>query len=627
MYDIDISSGFASACTCLFANLPQLMFLKSMQGAEAIFLHLIHPLLRPYVPAIDEVTMVISSVFELFVLILYLPLEYLLFAWNRCTLAWTSWRSASNTGNPDVHEGLGSGSDNDSVDLTDQRLRPRKELDRAKLTEAQRLVLPILQDVDDAQERVRNRTRAQQAAQSQSSSQPSQGTRDNAISTAPLRTRRRILAQGSQSMHYAALPLGSKSTVVHHLTSGGVAQLAREAPTKVLANQPLGTSVGHEGHWMMNSPASRPSKQPEHQIWYPPLSSFEQQHSTPPPPYHIPSRTPSPVYPAFPAAYPFTPRLRTASLKDAPRAPTLPDIPTVVVGTSQELIDPSEFTIDEPRADPSMPRMSLSQESRASENLILEDFFQPALDPSIQATVSMDMDIEPQSKGDGSSAKQQSTDPENGLDITLLSPQDADDSTPRKRRKRTATSIRNRRGRNPATESPKPLRRSTRREHDSATNVERDVFGFTIRDDLDSVDTSTIGSTSTSRSTTPSMRKKTLARTKPELKPTHGEDFIFQTSDEESIKKKRKVKPSDTLIEDDGTLKRRIKQTDDPESEQRNVRGNVVISGPRNKKSHRGLTAKTNESTVTMKEKPQTVTTRTTRAGKRQGVQGEPKRR
>ncbi|KIJ57018.1 hypothetical protein M422DRAFT_86981, partial [Sphaerobolus stellatus SS14] len=61
-----------------------LMFLlvSRAHGAEAIFLHLIHPLLRPYVPAIDQVLSALSSLFELLVLITLLPWEYLIHLWS-----------------------------------------------------------------------------------------------------------------------------------------------------------------------------------------------------------------------------------------------------------------------------------------------------------------------------------------------------------------------------------------------------------------------------------------------------------------------------------------------------------------------------------------------------------------
>ncbi|KAF8524643.1 hypothetical protein BU17DRAFT_16379, partial [Hysterangium stoloniferum] len=53
------------------------LLLSRSHGAEAIFLHIIHPLVRPYVPAIDEILAALHSAFELLTLLLVLPWEYI----------------------------------------------------------------------------------------------------------------------------------------------------------------------------------------------------------------------------------------------------------------------------------------------------------------------------------------------------------------------------------------------------------------------------------------------------------------------------------------------------------------------------------------------------------------------
>ncbi|KAF8507598.1 hypothetical protein JB92DRAFT_2642512, partial [Gautieria morchelliformis] len=59
------------------------LIVSRSHGAEAVFLHLIHPLVRPYVPQVDSTLATLQSVFELVILIVCLPWEYVVHWWHQ----------------------------------------------------------------------------------------------------------------------------------------------------------------------------------------------------------------------------------------------------------------------------------------------------------------------------------------------------------------------------------------------------------------------------------------------------------------------------------------------------------------------------------------------------------------
>ncbi|KIJ57019.1 hypothetical protein M422DRAFT_40572 [Sphaerobolus stellatus SS14] len=426
---------------------------------------------------------------------------------------------------PNSNEQLGE----ERVESITTRLRPRNEPTRATLLEAQRRAQPILEDIDEAQGRVRNKTRGQKVA----AIVPTSGLKMDGHNVAPLRIRKRILEQSADAMSNINLPAGSQSTAVRHLDVTDIANLDRSSTTQQFPIQSGTRAAFNLLPFKDHSISSQMPHHPERQIWYPPLSSLEEEQGrTPSRGSRLPSRSQSPVYPPLPAAYPFTPRKRIVDPQDVP--PVAEQSRSRVAGGRRpnELIDPSEFDYDEPpQAGSSMPPKSLATESRASENLSLEDFFQAALGPSLQPA-PMDVDMENLLTGNDSSAKRKSMDEDTDTRKTA--------ANPKKRTKRAARAN----VKDAKRSAEVSLRRSTRNRDDSSstTTTERDIFGFTIRDDLESLDHSTL-TDSTSGSTNAPKQKKPLARTKPTLKITPEEDSttISDSSDEENVKKKRRV--------------------------------------------------------------------------------------
>lgn len=474
-------------------------------------------------PAIDDILFALHSVFELVTLLASLPWEFCLYFWHRSSTWFLSFlrRSPTDMGDHSSQSPFNLRlEDQDTCDLQ-KRLRPRVDPDGAHLMEGHQTAQAVLQKIDEAQERVRIRTRAQFAVSSH-------GHQKAVVTGAPLRTRRHLLEQVATETRRSP---GSKSTSVLHFDPAATGQGPKSFQHDVAmpAISPFGEFHNTE---RTESTFSRPIKRTGQEIWYPPLSSFEDPGHDHPPlfPRQAPERTPSPVYPPLPAAYIFTPRAnRHQSLP--PHAPSISPVRRRIVseGTTHELIDPSEFQTDRPQTGPSTFLESVAHDSREPEN---GQDFQVALDPSIHLA-DMDVDTETLSTGDGSSAKEQSTD-ENGFEIIPPQQENMGEITPKVRNKQKKQELASNGKKGRGQERPVFLRRSTR-SHDKTTTVERDEFGFTINSNQDSAD-------GTSTTHTRPSRKKPLARTKPALKSTPEEVISEESSDEESIKKKRRLK-------------------------------------------------------------------------------------
>ena len=525
----------------------------SFQGAEAIFLHLIHPLVRPYVPAVDHILATLHSVSELVSLILFLPLEYVLHWWHRWgwNRFWSSNKDRSNS-----EECLPDREDKEEIR---RRLRPRNELRQGRMREADRQAQVILQEIEDAQDRVRTRTENQPTAWNNVRTEPIHETRDTVSNVAGLRTRKRVLDRLNGLPGGVNQSPGSRSTGVHHLDPTTITQLARgPTPQLPFPDTPTVQPITCPSPPMrILTPSS--SGQSSHEIWYPPQTAFEARKNQSPSPESA-RRTPSPIYPPLPSAYRFTPR---RSDPQPPHIMTPSDLATPVPrrvstgGMSRGAVNAYEG-IDQfpggtsqaspPASTPLTDALLHVHDSHAHSRSVSMESFRQALEPSIQTT---DVDMETLSTRDGSSVNEESMEGE--VEVRLALHDVADASV-------TATVTRGKRGssREPSSgitrrshksiAPTRPVRRSERTRRDRSSSVETDEFGFTIRQDstpLEGLTTdSSLMSSFGSGSLAPGQsKKKPLARTKPALKSTQEEAYQSDSNDEESVKKRRKLRP------------------------------------------------------------------------------------
>ncbi|KAF8592110.1 hypothetical protein K439DRAFT_386326 [Ramaria rubella] len=302
------------------------MLITRSHGAEAIFLHIIHPAIRPYTPAIDDILANLHSVFELLVLLCFLPWEYVSDRWRNWKWSWNWFNKESthpDTDSPDDSRPGGS----EGLIEEPRRLRLRTGSQQSRLREAGRQAQTIFQDIEVAQDRVRTRSRSQHAAPGNVHNRPVPVS-GRAESSTGLRTRKRVLEYPRGLPVEAARPPGSRSTGVHHLDSATIAQLAGGP---ALEQSPMSPPVPNAQPPLRPfPPASIPtpssSSHSGHEIWYPPQSSYEDHARKSTPPRDFTRRTPSPVYPPLPSAYHFTPR-RSEPLPPPPRIVTPSNLP------------------------------------------------------------------------------------------------------------------------------------------------------------------------------------------------------------------------------------------------------------------------------------------------------------
>lgn len=496
-------------------------------------MHLIHPLLRPYVPAIDNILATLHSIVDLLTLIIFLPWEYALHWWHHrhWSLVWNKTVEPSDSG-----DCSSSDSDLEDNEVGRRQLRPRNRSHQARMKEANRQAQVVFQELDDAQNKVRTRARGQFLSNVRP--QPVREAQNLDGNTVGLRTRKRVLDYSSGLPDEAVRIPGSKSTGVHHLHPTTVSQPAQDPSPQLSPAFPNAPNT---------HPLSRPSSpiriptpvsssHSSHEIWYPPQSVFEGPEHRWTPPDTV-RRTPSPIYPPLPSAYQFTP---------PPRSVTPPDVATFIprqVSTGaipQEAFDAYEgidqFPGRSSQAGPSARVLSADRRTRPGES------FREALEPSIQA---MDMDTVTLSTRDGSSASEQFMDEDDGNRLrqrNMVEPSTRNTKRTRDGIRESALETRtNRRA------PTGPVRRSGRTRNETPSNLETDEFGFAIRPE-----SSTLKRLAINASLVPSLRTdllalgqsglKPLARTKPALKATQEEGSPAGSSDEESVKKKRKLK-------------------------------------------------------------------------------------
>lgn len=520
--------------------------------------------MRPYVPVVDNILATLQSLADLALLIICLPWEYVVHWWHR----W-SWRRIWIK----VHDNSPSRDRSPPEDNAEgrRRLRPRTESHQAWIREADRQTQAVLKEIDNAQDRVRTRTRSQLPRRNPVRAQPVRETRQANPNSVGLRMRKRVLENSNGLPDEMAELPGSRSTGIHHLDPTTISQLAQTPPqhSPIHHHAPVMQSVPRPTSPMRVPTPS--SSQSSHEIWYPPQSAFEglENHWMPP---NTTYRTPSPIYPPLPSAYRFTPR-RSDPLP--PRTTTPPDLvrPTPRRVSTDATMSHTAFDayegIDQFPGRSGQVQAHASPSTRASpaESSSIhvrrphgkhrhamgpEGSFQEALEPSIQA---MDVDTETLSTRDGSSANEQSMEDEGGIKLELRNlmtealATDIGEARGSVREHASGTSRDKRKT---------PVRRSARVRAggDRPSSIETDEFGFTIRQaasapkgdvtvnssSLSSLGTHSVGPAAGPATSLSKPKLKPLARTKPALKATQEEGPVTESSDEENIRKKRKLK-------------------------------------------------------------------------------------
>ncbi|GJJ07143.1 hypothetical protein Clacol_001343 [Clathrus columnatus] len=529
------------------------LLITRSHGAEAIFLHLIHPFVRPYVPAVDDILANLYSVYELLMLLLLIPWEYITEWWSRpWRWMWTfkkGFISRDQNGTvPETQTRARQQIAPEEGNEIQSRLRPRTQSQKEQFQEAEQHAKIIFEQIDEAQDQVRIRTRSTRGQQQPPvGKDQNENSRPSASGSVGLRTRKRLLEQSAITEGNKP---GSRNTRLHHFDPSVITQ----APA----------SSSHDDTMSLPSLAALPSTRNTHsqknlpesayEVWIPPQSSLNNDSSVTPQsrPSPSPYRSPSPVYPPFPSAYPFTPRKSDSTLP--PSTQIIAHNKTVKSRTRHTSMG---HTTDIPeqhfiRKHKEIP--STSGESRASDGLHPEDFFQITLESSTIHT-DMDVDTETLSTVNGSSATEESTyEDTNETQATLRRRRNTQDPF--------STSLRHSNKR--IGDDTESLKRSTRLRTNNveATAVEKDEFGFTIQPD-------------SPRRQTVTTRKKPLARVKPTVK-SDGELLSDDTDTTESLKKKRKTKTFTNTAENQTVEDEQLSQKKGKVSKTRTARADLT---------------------------------------------------